>query len=143
MNATINPYELRAVETSSDWSSFHSIRRAVLWDARGLDGYDSEHPDDRASGNHPFLLLLDGVPIGVVRVDVSPPYAILRRVAIAQAWQRSGHGTQLVQLAEGFARRAGCSKVGSHVDREAVGFYERLGYASTSNDDALWMEREL
>jgi len=115
----------------------------VLWEARGQDGYDPAHPDDRAPHNHPFLLCLEGEPIGVIRVDVAPPYAVLRRVAISEEQQRQGHGTRLVRLAEEFARQAGCSIAASHVDREAVGFYRRLGYAPTRQDDDLWMERKL
>lgn len=136
-------YGLRPLISKSDWSMFHRIRKSVLWDARGLEGYDPEHPDDRNPNNHPFLLWFEGEPVGVIRVDVALPYGILRRVAIAEAVQRRGHGTQMVRLAEEFARSAGCTIVASHVDREAIGFYERLGYASTRADDELWMEKPL
>lgn len=35
------------VSTSEQWNDYHDIRRTVLYDARGLTGYDANHPDDR------------------------------------------------------------------------------------------------
>lgn len=143
MRLSPHPYDLRPVTTKADWSAFHSIRKRVLWDARGQTGYDPEHPDDRADGKHPFLLWYEGQPIGVLRVDLVPPVAVLRRVAVVEGLQRRGHGRKMVALAEDFARREGCSLAASNVDREAVGFYRRLGYRSTRPDAELWMERSL
>lgn len=137
IRAEVTRYQLRPLATDEDWRAFHSIRKSVLWDARGQEGYNPDHPDDRAQGNHPFLFFLDGQPIGVIRIDILRPYGAMRRVAITEAHQRQGHGTHLMRLAEDFARHMGCSIAGSHVDREAIGFYERLGYARTREDDEL------
>ncbi|MFA5891974.1 MAG: GNAT family N-acetyltransferase [Actinomycetota bacterium] len=129
--------------TEDDWLTFHAIRRQVLWDARGQEGYDSDHPDDRAASNHPFLFLAAGRPVGVVRVDLDPPVAWLRRVAIVEDSQRLGHGGKMLEIAENFAREQGCSTVASNVDRDAVGFYKRLGYHPARHDADLRMEKAL
>ena len=121
--------ELRHVATDADWAAYHAIRRRVLFELRGIAGYDENHPDDRRSGHHPFLLWDAGTPIGTIRVDIDRECAIFRRVAIREDLQRRGHGRQLLQAAEDFARRQHCTRVESHVDPGAVGFYERCGYS--------------
>jgi GNAT superfamily N-acetyltransferase len=91
--------------------------------------YDEHHPDEHRDGNHPLVLFHQSDVIGVIRVDVSPPVAIFRRVAIRDDVQRRGHGTAMLQLAETFAREKNCRLVQSNVNLDAVGFYERLGFS--------------
>ncbi|UIJ87685.1 hypothetical protein LZK77_07150 [Rhizobium leguminosarum] len=52
------------------WNAYHDIRRAVLFEARGLIGYDANHPDDRRDGHFPLLLLLENTPVGAARLDL-------------------------------------------------------------------------
>jgi GNAT superfamily N-acetyltransferase len=101
----------------------------VLFENRGQFGvYNENHPDDRREGNHPFLLLLDGVAIGVIRVDISGTKATFRRVAVREDLQRAGHGRVLLALVESFAQAKGCKLIWSDVAPDAVGFYERCGF---------------
>ena len=65
-------YELVSPTDARTWRSYHDIRREVLFGARGrADAYDESHPDERAEGNHPKLLLYRGDPVGVIRIDVA------------------------------------------------------------------------
>jgi GNAT superfamily N-acetyltransferase len=127
-------YALRAPRSDDEWSAFHAIRRKVLFENRGkLETYDENHPDDSKPANHPLVLLYGDATrarvIGVIRVDVSETVAWFRRVAIREDLQRLGHGRELLRLAEDFAKAQGCSEVRSNAAVEAVGFYERCGYA--------------
>jgi GNAT superfamily N-acetyltransferase len=74
------------------------------------------------------VLLHQGEPIGVIRIDVDASVAIFRRVAIRDDVQRKGHGRVMLALAETFARDKGCNLIKSFVNPEAVGFYERCGF---------------
>jgi GNAT superfamily N-acetyltransferase len=122
-------YELRTPTIEEDWRAYHSIRRKVLFENRGQFGvYDENHPDEHSDGNHPLLLIHNGEPIGVIRVDISGTLAIFRRVAIREDLQRSGHGRVLLALAESFAQSSGCNQISSEVASDAVGFYQRCGY---------------
>jgi GNAT superfamily N-acetyltransferase len=122
-------HRLVTVRSRWEWESYHAIRERVLFHARGKFGvYDRSHPDETAADNHPLLLFLDPQPIGVVRVDVRPPLAWLRRVAIVPEYQRRGHGRALMLLAEEFAVRHGCDTILSNVAADAVPFYLRLGF---------------
>ena len=122
-------YELRPPHGDAEWTAYHEIRRHVLFERRGRGAeYDPRHPDDAKPGNHPLLLLHDGVPLGVIRVDVDHERATFRRVAIREDAQRRGHGRALLQAAEAFARAQGCVRVESHVAADAVPFYLRCGF---------------
>jgi GNAT superfamily N-acetyltransferase len=125
----IGDHELVSPGNAAMRTAFHGIRRTVLFEGRGDgDVYNENHPDESAAGNHPKLLLDGGEPVGVVRIDVYGPTAILRRVAIRADRQRRGHGRVLLSLAEAFARRHDCSRLTSHVAKDAVGFYEKCGF---------------
>jgi GNAT superfamily N-acetyltransferase len=122
-------YRLRAPASDDEWRTYHASRRKVLFENRGVFGvYDERHPDEFAQGNHPMLLIHEGEPIGVIRVDVDGPLAIFRRVAIRDDVQRCGHGKVMLSLAEQFVRGKGCSLIRSYVNPEAVGFYKRCGF---------------
>ncbi|HKA21568.1 MAG TPA: GNAT family N-acetyltransferase [Blastocatellia bacterium] len=122
-------YELRVPTSAEEWQAHHRIRREVLFENRGQFGeYDENHPDEHREGNHPLLLIHNGEPIGVIRVDISGTQAIFRRVAIREDLQRSGHGRMLLALAESFAQSKGCNHISSEVAPDAVGFYQRCGY---------------
>ena len=118
-------YELRRPRGDAEWASYHEIRRRVLFERRG-------HPDDAKPGNHPLLLLHEGVALGVIRVDVDHDRATFRRVAIREDAQRRGHGRALLEAAEEFARAQGCVRVESHVAPDAAPFYLRCGFRSAA-----------
>ena len=123
-------YELRRPRSDEEWRAFHAIRRRVLFENRGKsESYVENHPDDSQPGNHPLVLLYRGEIIGVLRLDVSETVGWLRRVAIREDVQRVGHGRVLLNLAEAFARAQGCDELRTNAAVEAVGFYERCGYA--------------
>ena len=127
--------DFRPPASDAEWASYHGIRRRVLFELRGNAGaYDANHPDERRPGRHPFLLWADGAPVGVIRVDIDGPVATFRRVAIDDDVQRRGHGRRLLAAAERFARQQDCTRIESQVDPDAVGFYERCGFARIDPD---------
>ena len=127
MTAPSHAYELRSPGSADEWGRYHAIRRRVLFEARG-QAYDAEHADERRPGNHPKLLICAGDAVGVVRIDVARPRAILRRVAVREDVQRKGHGRALLTLAEQFARTQECTDLSASVDPDAVAFYEKCGF---------------
>jgi GNAT superfamily N-acetyltransferase len=126
----MNTHELVTPASAGEWRAYHDIRRQVLFEARGHFGvYDENRPDDRAPGHHPKLLVYSGQPIGVVRIDIDGSTATLRRVAVRSDVQRLGHGRAMLALAQRFAEEAGCVTLESFVASDAVGFYQRCGFA--------------
>jgi GNAT superfamily N-acetyltransferase len=140
--------QLKAPTTVGDWGAYHAIRRRVLFELRGNGAaYDEHHPDETRPGHYPLLLWASGTPVGTIRVDIEGDQAILRRVAIREDLQRRGYGRQLLEAAEQFARCHHCTRLQSHVDIGAVGFYERCGFTHTDSaatgDVAPLMTKEL
>ena len=130
-------YELKPPATSAEWESYHRIRREVLYEARGrVNLYDPNLPDEHAEGRTPLLLFHDAKPVATVRLDpLSDGSMITRLVAVEAAEQRSGHGRELLRLAEVRAIAAGARRmaVNAHVDAET--FYAKSGYRRESWDD--------
>lgn len=138
-------HELRPPASYEEWRAFHAIRRKVLFENRGKrESYIEDHPDDSKPGNHPLILLYKGDIIGVLRLDVSETVVLLRRVAIREDLQLRGHGRVLLRLAEVFAKTESCNELRTNAAIEAVGFYERCGYAqdlevsSPPNSVRMW-----
>src|SRR5262245_27494825 len=129
--------ELKRVATEHEWGAYHSIREQVLWDARGnIGSYDRHHPDEFAPGHCPLLLLRDGDPVAVVRIDLDPPAAWFRRVAVREDVQRQGYGRRRLELAQEFAVAQGCTYLCSNVAPDAVEFYRKLGFRERAFDSA-------
>jgi GNAT superfamily N-acetyltransferase len=139
--------ELRAPATDDDWAAYHTIRRRVLFELRGIGAtYDANHPDEHRPDHHPLLLWVGDAPAGVIRIDVADAVATFRRVAIRDDLQRRGYGRRLLNAAERFAREHGCTRVEASVDAGAIAFYEQCGYRRTdrpSAGDAAFMTKDL
>ena len=127
-------YRLRPPASADEWEAYHRIRRDVLLEAQK---YAVEHADEHAPGHHPLLLWLDERPIGAIRIDIlGEARAGLRLVAIDPSLHRQGHGRMLLQLAEDFARGAGCTRTVVYSTQDAAGFYAKAGYSEDDWDDS-------
>lgn len=123
-------YELRPVTAEDDWRAMHDIRRATLFTEERHPGvvYDENHPHDREPNHQPFLLMLDGAPIGVVRLDDRGDEGVVRLVAIVPVLQGRGHGRMLGRLVEAEARRRGMRRLMLNAFIGSIGFYEKMGW---------------
>jgi GNAT superfamily N-acetyltransferase len=136
MNET-TAYRLRAPVGDEEWRTYHTIRRRVLFESRGLFGiYDENHPDTFVPDNHPLLLFHRGEAIGAIRVDVDDQLAIFRQIAVREDIQRRGHGRVMLSLAEGFAQEKRCRLVRIYSAPDAAGFYARCQYHQHSESPA-------
>ena len=71
------------VARESDRADYDTIRRELLWEARGRTGYNDRNHDEYLPANHPLLLKLHGRVIGASRVDdLATARAPVRLVAI-------------------------------------------------------------
>ena len=130
-------YTLARVASESDWSDYHALRRAVLWEARGRAGYDENHPDERVPANHPLLMKRDGRAIGTTRLDdFGNGRGVVRLVAIARDVQRRGHGRVLSAMVETYARSLGIATLLVNAAPDAVGWYEKMGWEHHAWDPA-------
>jgi N-acetylglutamate synthase-like GNAT family acetyltransferase len=133
-------YELVEVTDPVDWVAYHAIRRQELFEARGRHGiYNENHPHDRAPNAYPYLLKLDGRPLGTARLDVRDDgTAVFRLVAITGSDQGKGHGRVMGQMIEDRARAFGTHTVFLNAADTAVGFYRATGW-----HEHVWDQTEL
>ncbi|KQU99134.1 GNAT family N-acetyltransferase [Devosia sp. Root105] len=133
-------YELRELASPEDWEAMHRIRLEVLFTAERHPGlvYDRAHPHDTEPTHSKFVLMHDGVPIGTTRLDPRGEGGIVRLVAIVPPLQRQGHGSVLETLLIDYARARGMKRLWLNAARDAVGFYEKLGWTAE-----VWDEVEL
>ncbi|CAN7407661.1 GNAT family N-acetyltransferase [Devosia sp. LjRoot16] len=133
-------YELRELASPEDWEAMHRIRLEVLFTAERHPGlvYDRAHPHDLEPTHSKFVLMHDGVPIGTTRLDPRGEGGIVRLVAIVPPLQRQGHGSVLEALLIDYARARGMKRLWLNAARDAVGFYEKLGWTAE-----VWDEVEL
>jgi N-acetylglutamate synthase-like GNAT family acetyltransferase len=132
-------YELVKVTTECDWREYHSLRRHVLWEARGQSGYDDTRPAEYNPTNSPLLLKLNGRPIGTTRLDsLGDHRGVVRLVAIATDVQRQGHGRMLSELVEDYARHLGLNTLFVNADPDAIGYYDKMGW-----ENYVWDRAEL
>lgn len=133
-------YELRELASPEDWEAMHRIRLDVLFTEERHPGlaYNRAHPHDTEPTHSKFLLMRDGVPIGTTRLDPRGEGGIVRLVAIVPQQQRQGHGSVLEALLIDYARARGMKRLWLNAARDAVGFYEKLGWTPE-----VWDEVEL
>ncbi|MBX5160311.1 MULTISPECIES: GNAT family N-acetyltransferase [unclassified Rhizobium] len=127
--------ELQQVKEAAGWQAYHAIRRHVLFELRGLDGYDDQHPDEHEARHIPLLLRKDGVALGTVRLDLSDGVTgVVRLVAILPEHQRQGFGRILMSEVEKLSAKHGLCRLEVHAAPDAVPFYEKLGWVMVDTD---------
>lgn len=133
--------DLKVVTTDADWEALHRLRETVLFTEARHPGikYDRAHPHDFDPAHVKLLLVEDGVPVGTTRLDPRPDgLVVVRLVAVTPERQRQGLGRALERLALDRARTMGARKAVLNAAANAVGFYEKCGWAPE-----VWDEVEL
>ncbi len=125
--------EFRRIEHgSADYHSGLTLRKEVLLQPLGLD-LGSENPD--GEHNHLHFGLFDG-PELVACCMVIPDGqggGKLRQMAVAEIRQGGGFGRKLIAGVEQTLPGLECRRIVLHARKEAMGFYDRLGYRISSD----------
>lgn len=123
---------IRRIEyDSKDYKKELELRNRILRIPLGLDIYDEDlksEIDDIHIGafkdeNLIGTLVLAGAGKGLVR---------MRQLAVSEGMQRNGVGTELAKYAEEVSVSEGYGEIMLHSRQTATGFYEKLGYETTS-----------
>lgn len=121
--------KLVRVSSQPEWEAYHQIRRHVLFDLRGLSGYDEHHPDDRKPAHFPLVFADGDEFVGAVRIDLTVNgIGIVRMVAIVAQRQRQGIGRAMMTAVETLARGYGLVGLEAYAAPDAVGFYRKIGW---------------
>jgi predicted GNAT family N-acyltransferase len=71
------------------------------------------------------VLYYENKPVGTGRID---PSGKIGRVAVLNKFRKSGHGRTIVLFLEKIAKESGGLRVWCHAQKQAEGFYLKLGY---------------
>jgi GNAT superfamily N-acetyltransferase len=77
----------------------------------------------------------DDSMLGCCMLVEEEPYTVrLRQMAVINDLQGKGVGTALMNFAENLARDRGYKKITMHARKNAIGFYEKLGYRKVGKE---------
>ncbi len=138
MIAKESHYTLGLVKSEQDWKSYHTIRRTVLFEARGRNNYDENYGDESLPLHHPLLLKQDEKATGVIRLDLKENNsAIVRLVAIDKPQQHQGHGRVLDRKIIEYAKTLGINCLYLNAAPEALGYYKKMNW-----HEFMWSAQE-
>jgi predicted GNAT family N-acyltransferase len=120
--------EIRRPRDERELAAALALREEVFCGEQGvtLDG-------DRDGRDHEALQLIavDGEILGTCRMLITPGgTAKFGRLCVRASARGRGIGAALLAAAEEEARAAGAVRIGMHAQTDALGLYERAGYAA-------------
>ncbi|POX50344.1 GNAT family N-acetyltransferase [Streptomyces sp. Ru72] len=139
MSAGNDGYAVRIAEEAADREACFAVRKEVFVGEQGVPE-DIEYDAYDAGAVHVLAVREDGVPLGTGRLLHGEAAAAknggdtsvgsLGRLAVTREARGLGVGAALVRAIEDAARARGLTAVDLHAQTQALGFYERLGYAA-------------
>ncbi|MDR6978129.1 putative GNAT family N-acyltransferase [Streptomyces sp. 3330] len=137
-------YAVRTAEDPADREACFAVRKEVFVGEQGVPE-DLEYDAHDADAVHVLAVREDGLPLGTgrllygeaaaARTGGDPSVGSLGRLAVTREARGLGVGVALVRAVEEAARARGLAAVDLHAQTQALGFYERLGYAAYGPED--------
>ncbi|MFI6843390.1 GNAT family N-acetyltransferase [Kitasatospora sp. NPDC050467] len=130
---------IRVAEGEGDLALVHGVRREVFIVEQGIAEEEEWDHLDPAS-EHLLAVGPAGEPLGTARLihgaqaleltGGTEGRVLLGRLAVVKAARGTGLGAELVRAVEAAGRGRAAREVELHAQVQALGFYERLGYAA-------------
>ncbi len=118
-----DPVTITVARTNDDTQKAFAIR-AVVFIGEQLCPYTEEYDGNDLCATH-FLALVDGEPVGTLRVRFFADFAKLERLAVLPTYRGRGIAAQLVIDALSHIRHKGYSAFLLHAQTRFVSFWER------------------
>lgn len=118
---------------SKEYDQMIELRKSVLRKPLGLT-YSTE---DLERDKNDLLIGAfeeDDILACCILTQKEPGTFQLRQMAVDQKMQRNGVGAAIMYFAENLAKDAGGKEVMMHARKTAMGFYEKLGYATVGDE---------
>ncbi|MBA2746326.1 MAG: GNAT family N-acetyltransferase [Flavisolibacter sp.] len=112
---------------SKEYQQMIQLREAILRKPLGMDFTQQELDNEKS--NILMAAYEDDQMLGCcMLVEEEPGTVRLRQMAVMNDLQGKGIGRALMQFAENLARDTGYKRITMHARKNAIGFYEKLGY---------------
>ena len=118
---------------TEEYQQMLQLRDAVLRKPLGL--HFSAEEIEKEKANLLIAAYEDKQMLGCcMLVEESPDTVRLRQMAVINDLQGKGIGKALMTFAENLARDRGYKTITMHARKNAIGFYEKLGYKTNGNE---------
>jgi len=126
---------LRAPATSAEWLANFAVRYAVLRAPLGMPaGSEQDNLDLPGSTSQHMALFADGELAATGRLDdLGKGQGQVRYMAVLGSHRGQGFGQQVLAELESVARKAEMIHIILNARENALGFYQKAGYALTAN----------
>ncbi|MGE7662875.1 GNAT family N-acetyltransferase [Peribacillus sp. NPDC097197] len=127
----------KIIEENELKQAFH-IRSKVFVEEQGVPLEVEFDEFDTLDGQCEHILAYHNeLPVGTGRIRTVDGFGKLERICILKAYRKLGYGKIIIKALEEIAEKNEVSKVKLHGQKQAEGFYENLGYLTSSD---LFME---
>lgn len=126
--------EVKLITEEHDLEKAFYIRKEVFVGEQGVPLEEEFDKFDTLDGQCEHILVFyNEQPVGTGRIRTVDGSGKLERICILQPYRKFGLGKVIVNSLEKIAERKGLSHVKLHGQTHAEGFYQNLGYRTSSN----------
>lgn len=126
--------EPKRITLEDDLSEAFHIRNKVFVEEQGVPFEDEFDEFDTLDGQCEHILVyFNEQPVGTGRIRVVNDLGKLERICILKPYRKFGLGKIIINALEEIAEEMGVSQVKLHGQTHAEGFYQKLGYLTSSN----------
>ena len=118
------------VATEAELQEAFRIRREVFVEEQGVALAD-EFDQYENQAKH-ILVYSEDAPVGTARLRVVDGWAKLERICLQAPYRKSGLGSVIISTLEAMAAEQGLRQAKLHGQKQAEGFYQKLGYRAAS-----------
>jgi predicted GNAT family N-acyltransferase len=119
--------QARPVASSADRDAAYDVRRIVFQDEQHVPAELEFDADDERAFH--VVASVGGTIVGTGRLVVHADYAKVGRMAVLRQWRAAGVGRALLDALTAEAVRRGIPRLVLHAQVQAIGFYQRCGFA--------------
>jgi predicted GNAT family N-acyltransferase len=124
---------VKKITNEEDLRLAFAIRKEVFVKEQGVPLEDEFDPFDTLNGLCEHILIeYNDQSVGTGRIRLMDGVGKLERICILQPYRTLGLGKIIIKALEEIAEELGASKVKLHGQTQAEGFYQKLGYHTTS-----------
>jgi predicted GNAT family N-acyltransferase len=124
----------KRITLENDLNLAFTIRKEVFVEEQGVPSEDEFDEFDKLNEDSEHILVYyNERPVGTGRVRWIDGFGKLERICILEPYRKLGLGKVILNALEGIAKEKEVLKVKLHAQTHAEGFYEKLGYQTSSS----------
>ncbi len=126
--------ESKKITLDNELKIAFDIRKEVFVKEQDVPLEDEFDDFDTLNGQCEHILVYyNEQPVGTGRIRVFDGFGKLERICILKPYRKFGLGKIIIKALEQIAEKKGATQVKLHGQKQAEGFYKKLGYKTSSN----------